>query len=94
MADNQLCGLNKYGQGTYTSAGIPKLCEGIKGSAITSLKCAIAPFRECLLSCQGPLTEKRNAFCARSLEYNDLGPKGGAAMAEGLKGNATLQSLK
>ena len=31
---------------------------------------------------------------ARSLSFNDLGPKGGAALAEGLKGNTTLQSLE
>ena len=30
----------------------------------------------------------------RSLKYNALGPKGGAAIAEGLKGNSTLQSLE
>ena len=31
---------------------------------------------------------------ARSLSGNDLGPKGCAALAEGLRGNTTLQSLK
>ena len=46
MANNQLCGLCEdlhgsiYGEGTYTVAGITKLCEGLKGSAVTSLKCA------------------------------------------------------
>ena len=29
-----------------------------------------------------------------SLEYNRLGPEGAAVIAEGLKGNTTLQSLK
>ena len=28
--------------GTYTAEGITKLCEGLKGSAVTSLKCAAA----------------------------------------------------
>ena len=40
MADNQLCGLDEDGDGTYTTEGITKLCEGLKGSAVTSLKCA------------------------------------------------------
>jgi hypothetical protein len=31
---------------------------------------------------------------ARSLRENDLGPEGGAALAEGLKGNSTLLSLE
>jgi len=29
--------------GTYTTEGLTKLCEGLKGSAITSLECAAAP---------------------------------------------------
>ena len=37
---NQLCGLDCFGGGTYTTEGITKLCEGLKGSAITSLGCA------------------------------------------------------
>jgi len=65
LADNQLCGLDIYGDGEYTTEGITKLCKGLKGSAVTSL----------------------------DLRYNNLGPKGGAAIAEGLKGNLTLQVL-
>ena len=50
LANNQLCGLCEdvhgsiHGEahlsGTYTVEGITKLCEGLKGSAVTSLKCA------------------------------------------------------
>ena len=39
---NQLCGVDQQGHGTYTTEGITKLCEGLKGSAVTSLKCAAA----------------------------------------------------
>ena len=42
LGNNQLCGLNKDGDGTYTTNGITKLCEGLKGSAVTSLRCAAA----------------------------------------------------
>ena len=42
LAGNQLCGLDWRGDGTYTTEGITKLCEGLKGSAVTSLKCAAA----------------------------------------------------
>ena len=42
LADNDLCGI-KRGIGTYTAEGINALCEGLKGSAITSLKCARSP---------------------------------------------------
>ena len=37
LADNAICGVTKYGRGTYTAEGIPALCEGLKGSAVTSL---------------------------------------------------------
>ena len=43
LAFNQLCGFDDRGRGTYTAEGITKLCEGLKGSAVTSLKCAAAP---------------------------------------------------
>ena len=40
---NQLCGLSQRGRGTYTTEGITKLCQLLRGSAITSLGCAAAP---------------------------------------------------
>jgi hypothetical protein len=43
LAGNQLCGLDSEGNGTYTTEGITKLCEGLKGSTVTSLECAAAP---------------------------------------------------
>ena len=94
LAENQLCGLDYIdGEGTYTAEGITKLCEGLKGSAVTSLECAAAP---CSLLCQRPLTLLSTCFLtrARRLGRNRLGPGGGAALAEGLKGNSTLQVLE
>ena len=43
LANNHLCGLDDGGRGNYTAKGITKLCEALKGSAVTSLKCAAAP---------------------------------------------------
>jgi len=60
LADNQLCGLDRWGAGTYTAEGITKLCEGLKGSAVTSLGCAAAPKRS--LSCQRPLTPRAHLY--------------------------------
>jgi hypothetical protein len=47
LVDNQLCGVDGWGSGTYTTEGITKLCEALKGSAVTSLKCA-ATLHACL----------------------------------------------
>ena len=90
-----LCGIQSFiGRGTYTAEGITKLCEGLKGSCVTSLRCAVAPKRSLL--CQRPLTAASTRPCphAHSLSENELGSEGGAALAEGLKGNTTLQSLE
>ena len=77
-------------KGTYTSEGIVKICDGLKDSAVTSLKCdALRVFA--FLS--APLDRKANTFRVGSLDRNELGPEGGAALAKGLKGNPTLTSL-
>lgn len=33
MTGNQLCGIDQFGHGTYTTQGITTLCEGLKGNA-------------------------------------------------------------
>ena len=41
MNENALCGvyvLNGFLEGTFTTQGITALCEGLKGSSITSLR--------------------------------------------------------
>ena len=37
-----LCGIDDDGDGEYTTEGITALCDGLKGSAVTSLRC-VAP---------------------------------------------------
>ena len=37
LANNELCGVTLEFGGTYTAEGITALCEGLKGSAVTSL---------------------------------------------------------
>ena len=81
------------GWGTYTSEGITKLCEGIKGSAITSLKCATQTLKV-FAFVSAPLNMHSSCTLVHSLRANNLGPQGGVAVAEGLKGNSTLTSLE
>ena len=93
LANNRLCGVDKNGEGTYTAEVIIKLFEALKGSAVTSLRCAaqcVFAFVSAFLTLCTHHTHSRT----RSLTANSLGPDGGAALAEGLKGNSTLQSLK
>ena len=95
LGGNRLCGIDWYGDGTYTTEAITKLCEGLKGSAVTSLRCVTAhrvfAFVSTPIDTAHPPTSEPH-LC--SLALNQLGPEGGAAIAEGLKGNSTLQSLE
>ena len=84
--------------GTYTAEGITKLCEGLKESAVTSLKCAAAP-PECSLSYQRPLTRllsRRSPLpLARSLGFNIIGAEGATALAPLLnETNTMITNLK
>ena len=88
MDCNLLCGLDDEGNGTYTAEGITKLCEGLKGSAVTSLRCATTP--KCLLLCQRPLTRTCSLALPTSptlcsLFDNKIGDKGASALAAILK---------
>ena len=57
LARNALCGVkddrfsdsdsdDEDGNGKYTTEGITALCDGLKGSAVTSLECAAMPNQE------------------------------------------------
>ena len=39
MDDNKLCGIDRNGFGTFTTEGITALCDGIKQSGVSSLRC-------------------------------------------------------
>ena len=39
LDDNQLCGVDMNGDGTFTTEGITALCDGLKQSKVSSLRC-------------------------------------------------------
>ena len=63
LADNELCGVDSDGYGTYTAEGINKLCDGLKGSAVTLLNLqgnyigAIGAFALAAFLKETPITE-------------------------------------
>ena len=67
----------------------------IKGNGVLKeLKCAACPRSVCLpVSTLTRLSTHLQPH-PRSIGHNELGPEGGAAIAEGLKGNSTLQLLE
>ena len=94
LRENSITELNLEGKGVGVPGAIVLSKLLPSAAAVKSLKCAASP--ECLLLCQGPLTRLTTHLqtTSRSLQYNQPGPKGGAALAETLTGNSTLQSLK
>ena len=97
MDDNQLCGLYKdfYRdiQGTYTTLGITKLCEALKGSAVTSLRCAGTPRMFDFVSTLSPFLNP--APLAHSLDSNNIGDEDEGAIALAAILNKTrITSLK
>ena len=83
LADNALCGINKYGEGIYTAEGITALCEGLKESAVTSLKCAASSHAPMLAFVSAPINI--HFACSHSIGWNGLGVAGGKAVAAALK---------
>ena len=54
LDNNELCGIDMNGDGTYTTKGINKLCESLKTSPITSLRCSNARWGPCHLVRSAP----------------------------------------
>ena len=55
LNQNALCGLDSFGYGTYTAEGINKICESLKTSSITLLRCSNAHWGHVTLFVQRPL---------------------------------------
>ena len=88
--------LCSIGYNEIEDKGASALAAVLKDTQITNLKCAATRTRQCLLLCQRPLTLLSTCFLhrARRLGGNSLGYEGAVALAEGLKGNSTLQVLQ
>ena len=95
MDGNQLCGLYEDDdgdiRGTYTTLGITKLCEALKGSAVTSLRCAGTPRMFDFVSTLSPFLNP--APLAHSLDSNNIGDEGAMALAAILN-KTRITSLK
>ena len=81
--------------GNYIRAkGATALAAVLNETNITNLKCAAAPEGFTFLSAPIDTPQHRPRSHARRLSWNGLGLEEGAALAEALKGNTTLQSLE
>ena len=75
--------------------GASVLAAILNKTKIINLKCAAALEVFAFVSAPVDTTQHQHPHSrALSLSWNGLGPEGGAALAEGLKGNTALQSLE
>ena len=91
LADNQICGLDEDGSGTYTAEGINALCDTLKGNnTLTSLD--LSGNFLCGLT-TGEFTTGEFGELIGSVigTYTTVGIN---ALCDALKGNSTLTSLK
>ena len=76
MDNNALCGLYYDDDGdiygTYTAEGITALCDGLKGSAITSLRCAVTPRLFAFMSAPPDTPSHHTHTVTRSLHNNEF----------------------
>ena len=94
MNENSLCGVDKYGGGRYITKGIASLCEGLKQSNVTSLRCGA-----CILNMRviavliAQLTLECILFVFCSLAGNRLDVEGTKIVAAVLK-DTQISNLK
>ena len=75
------------------------IAEALKvNKTVVDIKCVPAlpcePHRRHAFACYRRGNKTHADHSARSLEYNSLGPEGGAAIAEALKVNETVTTIK
>ena len=94
LRENSITELNleRKGVGVPGAIVLSKLLPS--AAALTSLKCACRPKAFAFVSAPADTAHHPPLHPTRSLRANELGPEGGAALAEGLKGNSRLQSLE
>ena len=85
MDSNRLC-LDEHYQ--FTDKGVTALCEGLKGSAVTTLRCAVGPKAFAFLSMPTDMSDLSPfPLCPSlgSLSWNSIGEEGASALAAILK---------
>ena len=83
-----LCSLWRNNIGDKGAAALAAI---LKETQISDLKCAAT--RSVFAFVSAPANRKANTFYTHRLDWNGIGPEGGAALAEGIKGNSALTSL-
>mmetsp|Transcript_74821 Transcript_74821/g.206396 ORF Transcript_74821/g.206396 Transcript_74821/m.206396 type:complete len:314 (-) Transcript_74821:2007-2948(-) len=95
LDNNALCGVDKYGSGTYTIEGITALCEGIKQSNVQSLSLADNNLTNYGEDMSGVIAIaaalKDSKITDLNVKGNDLGNEGSSALGQALLTSSTSQ---
>ena len=95
LAGNQICGLDEYGEGTYTVDGIKALAKALVKAPLTTLDISINQIGdEGAQALAKALKVNAAVLTSLGLGNNTIRDQGAAAIAEALKVNAALTKLE
>ena len=96
LSGNQLCDVDAFGRGSFTTAGLTKLCE-----ALVLPECALVTLnlRSNQLRAEGgkliaTALKTNTSLTSLDLSANTLRAEGGSAIAGMLKDNTSLRQLR
>ena len=84
LSNNQLCGLNEYGHGTYTAEGITAIADALRvNGGLTALNLSDNRLKDEGVSavCKAIQSNKETKLASLNFEYNGIGPIGANAVA-------------
>ena len=84
LSKNQLCGLNKYGNGTYTADGITAIADALRvNGGLTALDLSFNNLNNEGVSavCEAIQSNKETKLSSLNFGYNGIGPVGANAVA-------------
>ena len=83
LSNNQLCGLDFLGRGTYTTEGITSIANALKVSSVTKILVCANRLGDAgaIILCKALRESKVTKVQELDLAYNQIGPEGAKAVA-------------
>ena len=97
LGDNQLCGLDKYGFGTYTAEGITAIADALRvNGVLTALDLSSNKLKDGGVSavCQAIQSNKETKLASLNFRNNEIGPVGANAVAAMVAATGSLTKMR
>eukprot|EP00900_Chrysochromulina_parva_P008724 jgi/Chrpa1/17853/Chrysochromulina_OHIO_Genome00008565-RA len=96
LSNNQLCGLDRYGEGTYTAEGITAIADALRvNGGLTALDLSNNDLRDEGVSavCEAIQSNKDTKLSSLNFKHNGIGPGGANAVAAMVAATGGLTSI-